>query len=242
MRHKVIQHSVVFSLTPVDPSLISLSEASTVDGIMVECDGESSREDPLTITVAGEWMMEWVILIHTPTDSPSPPLNTRVSSAQNQPSFSNITLEWDPPYSTEAGGVSVSYVLTISPTPLSGSLVTVDTTSAQSAVSYNTPYTTWPSELSTVLEWVMKFKYWIWVSHAFHGHIQQLCMYSCSCVPPTVYTAAGVTITNTPPVTIGGSNLTMKWEPQPVGVVGGLLTLEPLTAAVWWLQVSYIHV
>ncbi len=51
-----------------------------------------------------------------------------VASQQNQISSSIITLEWDPPSST--GGVSVSYVLTISPTPLSGSPVTVETTSA----------------------------------------------------------------------------------------------------------------
>ncbi len=38
------------------------------------------------------------------------------------------------------GGVSVSYVLTISPTPLSGSPVTVDTTSTQITISYNTSY------------------------------------------------------------------------------------------------------
>ena len=49
-----------------------------------------------------------------------------------------ITLDWDPPFST--GGVSVSYVLTISPTPLSGSPVTVEATSAQITVFYNTPY------------------------------------------------------------------------------------------------------
>ncbi len=61
-----------------------------------------------------------------------------VASQQNQISSSIITLEWDPPSST--GGVSVSYVLTISPTPLFGSPVTVETTSAQITVSYNTPY------------------------------------------------------------------------------------------------------
>ncbi len=77
-------------------------------------------------------------MINTPTDPPSPPLNPVVSSTLNQPSSSNITLEWDSPSST--GGVSVSYVLTISPTPLSGSPVTVETTSAQITVSYNTPY------------------------------------------------------------------------------------------------------
>ncbi len=77
-------------------------------------------------------------MIHTPTDPPYPPLNTRVSSAQNQPNFSNITLEWDSPSST--GGVSVSYVLTFSQTPLSGSSVNMETTSAKITVSYNTPY------------------------------------------------------------------------------------------------------
>ncbi|XP_064401906.1 uncharacterized protein LOC135347787 isoform X1 [Halichondria panicea] len=104
-------------------TLTSLSVASTVEGTMVVCFGESSQEGPLTITVA---------------EPPSPPLNTRVSSTQSQPSSSNITLEWDVPSST--GGVSVSYVLIISPTPLSGSPVTMETTSAQITVSYNIPY------------------------------------------------------------------------------------------------------
>ncbi|XP_064395887.1 uncharacterized protein LOC135342922 [Halichondria panicea] len=104
-------------------TLTSLSEASTVEGIMVECVGENSREGPLTINVA---------------DPPSPTLDTRVSSTQNQPNSSDISLDWDHPSST--GGVSVSHVLTISPTPLSGSPVTVETTSAQITVSYNTPY------------------------------------------------------------------------------------------------------
>ncbi len=62
-----------------------------------------------------------------------------MSSAQNEPSFSDITLEWDSPSSTGAS-VSVSYVLTISPTPLSESPVTVETTSEQISVYYNTPY------------------------------------------------------------------------------------------------------
>ncbi len=61
-----------------------------------------------------------------------------VSSRQNGASSSIITLEWDPPSST--GGVSVSYTLTISPTPLSGSPVTMVTTSAHVTMSYNTPY------------------------------------------------------------------------------------------------------
>ncbi len=123
-------------------TLTSLSEASTVEGTMVECVGVSSREGPLTITVAGEFFVCNITAsadkYHTPTDPPSPPLNARVSSTLNQPSSSNITLYWDPPSFT--GGVSVSYVLTISPTPLSKSPVTVETTSAQITVSYNTPY------------------------------------------------------------------------------------------------------
>ncbi len=53
----------------------------------------------------------------------------------NPCSFSNITLE---PLYTD--GVSVSYVLTVSPTPLSESPVTAETTSTQITVSYNTPY------------------------------------------------------------------------------------------------------
>ncbi len=125
---------------PLTATLTSLSEASIVEGITVECLGESSREGPLTITLAGEWLIDCIrsYLINTLTDPPTPPLNPRVSSAQNQPNFSNITLEWDSPSST--GGVSVSYVLTMSPTPLSGSPVTVETTSAQITVSYNIPY------------------------------------------------------------------------------------------------------
>ena len=129
-------------------TLTSLSEASTVEGFMVECEGASSQEGPLTITMAGEWLVECIhamytcilsLSIHSCTDSPSPPLNPRVSSsAQNQLSSSIITLEWDPPSST--GGVSVSYVLIISLKPLSKSPVTVETTSAQITVSYNTPY------------------------------------------------------------------------------------------------------
>ncbi len=62
-----------------------------------------------------------------------------MSSTQNQlPSSSNISLEWDPLSST--GGVFVRYVLVISPIPLSGSQITVETTSAQIIVSFNTPY------------------------------------------------------------------------------------------------------
>ena len=39
----------------VTATLTSQSVASIVEGYMVECAGESSREDPLTITVAGEF-------------------------------------------------------------------------------------------------------------------------------------------------------------------------------------------
>ncbi len=71
-------------------------------------------------------------------DSPTSPSTPMVASQQNGLNSSSITLEWDSPSFT--GGVSVSYVLTISPTPLSGSPVTVETTSAQITLSYNTPY------------------------------------------------------------------------------------------------------
>ncbi len=77
-------------------------------------------------------------LFDSTTGNSSPPLNPSVSTTQNQPSSSIITLEWDTPSST--GGVSVSYVLTISPTPISGSPVTTETNSVQITVSYNTPY------------------------------------------------------------------------------------------------------
>ncbi len=49
----------------------------------------------------------------------------------------DVTLTWSPPSST--GGVSVNYILTISPSPLSKSPVTVKTTSTEITVSYNTP-------------------------------------------------------------------------------------------------------
>ena len=40
-------------------TLTSLSEASIMEGTMVECVGSlGSQEGPLTIAVAGEWMME----------------------------------------------------------------------------------------------------------------------------------------------------------------------------------------
>ena len=61
-----------------------------------------------------------------------------MSSQYDGVNFSLLTLTWSPHSST--GGVSVSYTLTISPPPLSGSPVTVETTSTQITVSYNTPY------------------------------------------------------------------------------------------------------
>ena len=39
---------------PLTATLTSLSEASIVEGTMVECVGASSQEGPLIITVAGE--------------------------------------------------------------------------------------------------------------------------------------------------------------------------------------------
>ncbi len=62
-----------------------------------------------------------------------------VSLQQDGVSSSLLTLTWSPPSST--GSVSVNYTLIISPPPLSGSPVTVETTSTQITVSYNTPYT-----------------------------------------------------------------------------------------------------
>ncbi len=61
-----------------------------------------------------------------------------VSSQQDGVNTSLLTLTWSPPSST--GCVSVNYTLTISPPLLSRSSVTVETTSTQITVSYNTPY------------------------------------------------------------------------------------------------------
>ncbi len=44
----------------ITATLTSLSEASIVEGTMVLCEGTSSQEGPLTITVAGEWVMECI--------------------------------------------------------------------------------------------------------------------------------------------------------------------------------------
>ena len=125
-------------------TLINLSEVSVLDDSNVTCtvtnNGVMSQQQ--TIRVDGEY----IYFIAKPIEIlyieisvvPTRPLNPSVSFIQNQLSSSIITLEWNSPSST--GGVSVSYVLTISPTPLSGSPVTVETTSAQITVSYNTPY------------------------------------------------------------------------------------------------------
>ncbi|XP_064402927.1 uncharacterized protein LOC135348582 isoform X2 [Halichondria panicea] len=156
----------------VTATLISLSKASIVEGFMVECIGASSREGPLPITVA---------------DPPSPPLSPRVSFTLNQPSYSNTTLEWGPPSST--GSVSVNYVVTISPTPFSGSPVTVEAISAQITVSYNTLYN-------------------VTIRADNCAGMSQESLIMDLIVCPTPSTAADVTITNTPPVTIGGSMLT----------------------------------
>ncbi len=62
----------------------------------------------------------------------------RISFIQNQLSSSIITLEWDPPSST---GVCQLYPHRLPNTSdLSGSPVTMDTTSTQITISYNTPY------------------------------------------------------------------------------------------------------
>ncbi len=47
---------------PLTATLTSLSEASVVEGTMVECVGVSSREGPLTITVAGEFFVRNITL------------------------------------------------------------------------------------------------------------------------------------------------------------------------------------
>ncbi|XP_064382170.1 uncharacterized protein LOC135331039 [Halichondria panicea] len=108
----------------VTSTLTTLSMVTVLAGAMVQCEDLGGAGGGLIpIRVA---------------DIPSPPLNPVLFFNQNQPSSSIITLDWDSPSSTS--GVSISYVLTISPTPLSGSPVTVETTSTEITVSYNTPY------------------------------------------------------------------------------------------------------
>ncbi len=75
------------------------------------------------------------------------------------------------------------------------------------SLSPTTLSTMWQSELSTVLEWVKKLQLRIWVSYFVVVHRAHRTP-SRTVVCPTPSTAAMVTITNTPPVTIGGSMLT----------------------------------
>ncbi|XP_064402713.1 uncharacterized protein LOC135348428 [Halichondria panicea] len=109
-------------------TLINLSEVSVLDGSNVTC----------TLVGGGGDVMESQQTTVVVAVAPTFPLNLRLSASQNQINSSIINVEWDTPSST--GGVSVRYVLTISPTPLSGSPVTMDTTSAQMTISYNAPY------------------------------------------------------------------------------------------------------
>ncbi len=188
-------------------------------------------------------------VINAPTDPPSPPLNPIVSSILNQPSSSIITLEWDPPSST--GGVSVRYVLIISPTSLSGSPITVETTSTQITVSYNTHYNVMVRAVNCV--GMSQESQIVDLSKLFQGRAYRyshVVLLFTKVVCPTPSTAVGVIITNTPPVTIGGSMLTFTcsgdnevrtstcgssgWSPDPgffdcgipvTGIIHGQLTL-----------------
>ncbi len=243
----VLQHSVVLSLTPVDPSL-PLSPHCLRPPLWRAPWWSVWQWAHERVLSPSLWLVSWCIRSYidsyTPTDPPSPPLNTRVSSTQNQPSSSIITLEWDSPSST--GGVSVSYVLTISPTPLSGSPVTVETTSTQITVSYYTPYNVTIRAdncvgmsqessigdisikrfLSRIYKTIFSSLMQLFAAHRLlllvwpsPTHLLSLLVDPCS---PSLAAEK------------------MKWEPQPVAVVGGLLTLEPLTAAVR-LQVYHFN-
>ncbi len=115
--------------------------------------------------------------------------------------------------------MSISYVLIISPTPLSGSPVTVETTSAQITVSYNTLYNVTIRavncagmsqessivDLSKLGDAVIERDSFQCNSHTTSMHVFLL-FNAVVCRPLSA--AAGMTITNTPPVTIGGSMLT----------------------------------
>ena len=126
-----------FSSNSLISTLTTVTELSLLNGTVVRCIGDATES--LTIIFAGEtYSLIISTMILSLTEPPTSPSAPTVISQQNQPNSSIITLDWDSPSST--GGVSVSYVLTISPTPLSGSPVTVETTSAQITVSYNTPY------------------------------------------------------------------------------------------------------
>ncbi len=121
-------------------TLTTITEVSLLNGSVITCSSGGSMES-LTLILAGEAMHIHLISVELTmisTDPPTSPSTPMVASRQNGASSSNITLEWDSPSST--GGVSVSYVLIISPTPSSRSPVTVQTTSVQIITSYNTPY------------------------------------------------------------------------------------------------------
>ena len=80
-----------------------------------------------------------VYIIASQTEPPLSPSTPILASQHNVVSSSIITLDWDSPSST--GGVSVTQLCPhYLPKPFSGSPVTVETTSAQITVSYNTLY------------------------------------------------------------------------------------------------------
>ena len=58
---------------------------------------------------------------------------------QNGTNASVVTLQWTPPSTT--GGVDITYVLTVSPPPVSGSTITTQTRTTGFTASYNTKYT-----------------------------------------------------------------------------------------------------
>ena len=76
-------------------------------------------------------------MIHIVTDPPSPLLNS-MSMFENGSNVSVVTLQWTPPSTT--GGVDISYVLTVSPPPVSGSSISTQGNITEITVSYNTPY------------------------------------------------------------------------------------------------------
>ncbi|XP_064404414.1 uncharacterized protein LOC135349740 [Halichondria panicea] len=104
-------------------TLTTITEVSMLNGSVVTCSSGGTMESR-SITVA------------EPPLSPSTPI---LASQHNVVSSSIITLDWDSPSST--GGVSVTQLCPhYLPKPFSGSPVTVETTSAQITVSYNTLY------------------------------------------------------------------------------------------------------
>ncbi len=122
----------------INSTLTLETMASTVDGSRVTCQGESSITISFVIPVVRKLLITIKIYLHLLTDPPSPPLTLMVSSQQNGVDSSLLTLTWSPPSSN--GGMSVSYTLTISPLPLSGSPATMEINFIQITVSYNTLY------------------------------------------------------------------------------------------------------